>query len=77
MITTISVSSQGQITLPANVRKKFNSRTFALKVENDEIRLKSIDLDKIFEEDIDEKNFDNAAKSKKAKKLLSTLANQI
>ena len=76
MITTVVVSSQGQITLPLSVRKKLSSKILALKVENDEIRLKSVNLEELFLED-DEKAFDKAVKSKKTKKLLSEIANRI
>jgi len=76
MITTVAVSSQGQITLPLSVRKKLSSKILALKVENDEIRLKSVNLEELFLED-DEKAFDKAVKSKKTKKLLSEIANRI
>ncbi|PCI24380.1 hypothetical protein COB57_05185 [Candidatus Peregrinibacteria bacterium] len=70
---TVSISPQGQITLPISIRKQLPTSTLVMQFNGEEIRMKSVDLNQFFSND--DKNFDQAASSEKNKQLFTKLSN--
>jgi len=77
MITILKTTSKGQVTIPANWRKKFNTNQFTAVIKEDKLEIKPLFLEKEKEEVKEFTVFDairdNKGKGIKAKDLVNIL----
>jgi len=80
MNTIVKATTKGQITIPANWRKKFKTNRYLVAIKDAHLEIKPIDLDKLAEEQdytVFDAIRDNQGKGIKAKDLLDTLKKTI
>ena len=77
MITILKTTSKGQVTIPANWRKKFNTNQFTAVIKEDKLEIKPLFLEKEKEEVKEFTVFDairdNKGRGIKAKDLVNIL----
>jgi len=76
MTTIVKTTSKGQITIPANWRKKFDTDRFIVKIKDSSLEIKPLDLDKITKEEeytVFDAIRDNKGRGIKAKDLVNAI----